>query len=81
MIILYILDLLVVLIFSVGALTVVVTLSFTQTWKIAVGLTLGLCILASAAYLSFYASSHRQEAGEFSKLAQEIDSYLQKRNK
>ena len=81
MIILYTLDLLVLLIFSIGALTLIVALNFSQFWKAAVGVTLSACILISAAVLSSHISGYRQEAAEFSRLAQEMDVYLQKRIK
>lgn len=81
MLILYVINLLTVLIFSIGALALIATLSFQERWKTIIGSVLSTVIMIAAILLSSRARTYKQDAEEFSKLLQETTFYLQKRNK
>ena len=81
MIIFYMIDLLLVLIFSVGALVFVVTLGFRERWKTITGGVLCAVILITAVLLSSRAMNYRRDGEEFSRLVQEAALYLHKKNR
>lgn len=79
MLILYVINLLTVLLFSIGALALIATLSFQERWKTIIGSVLSAVIMIAAILLSSRARTYKQDAEEFSKLLQETTLYLQKR--
>lgn len=81
MFILYLINLLIILIFSIGALALIATLSFQEHWKTVIGSVLSAVIMIAAILLSSRARTYKRDAEEFSKLLQETTLYLQKRNK
>jgi len=81
MIILYIINLQLVLIFSIGVLIFVTTLSFRQRWKVITGGILCAVILIAGILLSTRAVAYQQDGEEFSKLVQQATLYLQKKNR
>lgn len=81
MIIFYVIDLLLVLIFSIGALVLVTTIGFQERWKIMTGGVLCAAILIAAILLSSRAATLQQDGEAFSKLVQQATLYLQKKNR
>lgn len=81
MIIFYVINLLVALIFSIGLLALVTTLSFQERWKIVTGSVLCAVILMTAILLSSRAVTYQHDGEEFSKLVQQATLYLQKKNR
>lgn len=81
MIIFYVIDLLLAVLFSIGALALVTTLSFQQRWKIITGGILCAVILMTALLLSSRLIAYHQDGEEFSRLVQQATLYLQKKNR
>jgi len=81
MIILYFVNLLLAFLFSLGALTLVLTLAFKDQWKVIAGLVLSTAIFLTALSLAYKASSYREDGVEFSRMVQQANLFFQKRNR
>jgi|GEM_PF-1744100 len=81
MILLYVIHLLLVLLFSMGVIVFVVSLSFNKSWKAFTGMALSGAIFLAALSLSFQAFNLRQDGVELSKLVDQATLYFQKKNR
>jgi hypothetical protein len=76
MIVLYVIKLLLVIIFSIGALVLVAGFNFEEGWKFTIASVLSVIIMMAAIILASYGKAYKQDAEEFTKLIQEATFYL-----
>jgi len=81
MIILFLIDLLLALLFSLGVLALVITLTFREPWKTFTGVALCGAIFLSAVVLSYRAAQFQHDGAELSRLVEQAGLYLQKHNR
>lgn len=80
MIILYVINLMLVILLSIGVLVFVTTLGYQERWKIITGGVLCAAILITGLFLSSRAVIYQKDGEELSKLVHEAAVYLHKKN-
>lgn len=81
MIIFFLINLILAVLFSLGVLVLVVTLTFREQWKVMVGMALCATIFVFTFYLTYRASALKEDGAELSKVVNQVGLYLQKRNR